>query len=59
MVKIWSRVYREKTIVTSQYQDARHRAQALDRKHDLDGSPPRSKPSSEAWRLIETIRHAD
>jgi hypothetical protein len=45
--------------LTSQYQDARHRAQALDRKHDLDGSPPRSNPSSEAWRLIETIRHVD
>lgn len=45
--------------LTGQYQDARHRAQALDRKHDLDGSPPRSNPSSDAWRLIETIRHAD
>lgn len=41
--------------LTSQYQDARHRARDLDRKHELDGSPPRSNPSSEAWRLIETI----
>lgn len=42
----------------SQYEDARRRAQALDHKHELDGSPPRSNPSSEAWRLIETIRQA-
>jgi len=42
--------------LASQYEDARRRAQALDRKHELDGSPLRSNPSSEAWRLIETIR---
>jgi RloB-like protein len=42
----------------SRYADARSRAQALERKHDLDGSPPRSNPSSEVWRLIETIRQA-
>lgn len=45
--------------LASHYEDARGRAQALDRKHDLDGSPPRSNPSSEAWRLIERIRQAD
>jgi hypothetical protein len=44
--------------LTSQYADARRRAQALDRKHDLDGSPHRSNPSSGVWRLIETIRQA-
>jgi RloB-like protein len=44
--------------LTSQYEDARRRAQDLDRRHELDGSPPRSNPSSEAWRLIETIRQA-
>jgi RloB-like protein len=38
------------------YEEARRRAQALDRKHDLDGSPPRSNSSSEVWRLIERIR---
>ena len=42
--------------LADKYEGARRRAQALDRKHDLDGSPPRSNPSSEAWRLIETIR---
>lgn len=45
--------------LSSRYEDARRRAQALDRKHELDGSPPRSNPSSEAWRLIETIRQAE
>lgn len=43
----------------SHYEDACGRAQTLDRKHDLDGSPPRSNPSSEAWRLIERICQAD
>jgi hypothetical protein len=43
----------------SQYEDARRRAQTLDRKHELDGSPPRSNPSSNAWRLIETIRQGE
>ena len=38
------------------YEEARRRAQALDSKHELDGSPPRSNPSSEVWRLVETIR---
>ena len=42
--------------MSSRYEDARRRAQELDRKHELDGSPPRSNPSSEVWRLIETIR---
>jgi hypothetical protein len=43
----------------SKYEDARDRARALDRKHELDGSSPRSNPSSEAWRLIEKIRQPD
>ena len=37
------------------YQDAAKRAQALDDKHAKDGSPPRSNPSSNVWRLIERI----
>ena len=45
--------------LSSQYKHARRRAQALDRKHELDGSPPRSNPSSDAWRLIETIRQEE
>ena len=35
---------------------ARSRAQALDRKHHADGSPARSNPSSDVWRLIDHAR---
>jgi hypothetical protein len=38
------------------YDDARSRAQALDRKHLGDGSPERSNPSSDVWRLIDHAR---
>ena len=38
------------------YEDARDRAQRLDAKHEGDGSPPRSNPSSSVWSLIEAIR---
>jgi len=38
------------------YEDARDRAQRLDAKHDGDGSPPGSNPSSSVWTLIEAIR---
>ena len=38
--------------------DARQRAQALDTKHSGDGSPPRTNPSSGAWRLVQSIRTA-
>ena len=37
------------------YEDARRRAQALDRKHEMDGSPPRSNPSSSLWCLVDEI----
>jgi hypothetical protein len=40
----------------SHHDQARDRAQALDKKHKLDGSSPRSNPSSGAWRLIESIQ---
>ena len=40
------------------YEDARQRARMLDRKHDGDGSPPRSNPSTGVWRLIDSIRQA-
>jgi hypothetical protein len=36
--------------------DARRRAQQLDAKHLDDGSPPRSNPSSDVWRLVDQIR---
>lgn len=38
------------------HDDARSRAQALDRKHLGDGSPERSNPSSDVWRLIDHAR---
>ncbi len=39
---------------------ARCRAQALNNKHHLDGSAPRSNPSSDVWRLITSIaRHPE
>jgi hypothetical protein len=41
------------------YSVALERAQKLDRKHDGDGSPARSNPSSSIWRLLERIRNAD
>lgn len=40
------------------YEEARQRARMLDRKHDGDGSPPGSNPSTGVWRLIESIRQA-
>ena len=39
------------------FNSARARAQALDGKHSLDGSAPRSNPSSTVWELIEAICH--
>lgn len=38
------------------YDDARRRALALDSKHEGDGSPPRSNPSSDVWRLVDHAR---
>jgi hypothetical protein len=44
------------TELVNRYEDARRRAQALDKKHDRDGSPPRSNPSTGAWQLVDRIR---
>lgn len=44
------------TQLVGRYEDARRRAQALDRKHKLDGSPARSNPSSNLWCLVDQIR---
>ena len=38
------------------YEDAKGRAQALDAKHAGDGREPGANPSSDVWRLIESIR---
>jgi hypothetical protein len=40
--------------LVGRYEDARRRAKALDEKHRLDGSSPRSNPSSGTWCLIDS-----
>lgn len=40
----------------ARYDEARRRAQDLDKKHHGDGSPARSNPSSDVWRLIDRGR---
>lgn len=37
------------------FEDARERALLLDKKHDRDGSNPGANPSSNAWKLIDSI----
>jgi len=43
-------------LLFDQYEDAQARAHRLDAKHEGDGSPARSNPSSSVWALIESIR---
>lgn len=38
------------------YTDASRRARRLEQKHEGDGSPQRSNPSSDAYRLVDRIR---
>ena len=38
------------------YEDAKRRAQGLDRMHDGNQSPQRSNPSTGVWRLVDRIR---
>jgi RloB-like protein len=45
--------------LANRYDDAVKRAQYLDRKHEGDGSPPHTNPSSEVWKLVERIRTAE
>jgi hypothetical protein len=42
--------------LAERYEDARERALALDEKHIGDGSPRRTNPSSEVWKLVDQIR---
>jgi RloB-like protein len=42
--------------LVQRYTDAKGNALKLDSKHAGDGSPPRSNPSSEIWRLVDLIR---
>lgn len=45
-------------LMADRYTTARARAQALDAKHQGDGSPPRSNPSSNLWELVDAIRRS-
>ena len=47
----WSRLFDE-------FATARQRAKALDQRHAGNGSPPRSNPSTDIWRLVDRIRSA-
>ena len=38
------------------YEAAKRRAQSLDQMHSDNGSPMRSNPSTDAWRLVDRIR---
>jgi len=41
--------------LAQRYEAAVRRAKALDKKHEGDGSPRRSNPSSEVWKLVDQI----
>ena len=45
--------------LAGRYEEARRRAQSLDKKHDREGAPPRSNPSTGTWRLIDQITGLD
>jgi hypothetical protein len=45
--------------LAARYDDALQRAKALDKKHEGDGSQPRSNPSSEVWKLVDRIVYRD
>jgi hypothetical protein len=44
--------------LVDRYEMAKARAIRLDAKHEADGSPPGSNPSSGMWRLVDMIRQA-
>ena len=39
------------------FERAKGRAQALDRRHAANGSPPRENPSTDVWRLVDRLRN--
>lgn len=43
-------------LLESGYGAAKDRAIKLDERHELNGSPPRSNPSSDVWRLVDVLR---
>jgi hypothetical protein len=42
--------------LVEKYSLAKERALQLDKKHEQDGSPSSSNPSSAVWRLVDVIR---
>jgi hypothetical protein len=42
--------------LVQRYGAAKQRACQLDKKHEQEGSPPNSNPSSGVWRLVDAIR---
>lgn len=45
--------------LVDRYRAAKERACQLDKKHEQDGSPPNSNPSSGVWRLVDAIRGSE
>lgn len=45
-----------KDTLIAYFQDAKRRAQELDQRHADSNSPARSNPSTDVWRLVDTIR---
>ena len=43
-------------VLDDNYEDARRRAKDLDHWHEGNGSPPRSNPSTDVWRLVDRLR---
>jgi hypothetical protein len=44
------------SLLVDNYATAKQRAQELDKKHEGDGSPPHSNPSSNLWVVVDWIR---
>ena len=44
------------TTLVGAFPTAKARAQTLDQRHDENGSPPRSNPSTDVWRLVDELR---
>ena len=45
-------------ILVDAFEIAKQRAKALDQRHQDNGSPPRSNPSTDVWRLVDRLRDA-
>ena len=44
-----------RTTLVEAFDTARQRARALDERHAGNGSPPRSNPSTDVWRLVDRL----